>query len=195
MPIYKGETSKGGTRGTFFLLFCNMYEKGLGKKWEARMAYWANPTPELRQQFSSAYALETIIGQYTFGTPEGSVGPDGYSLDYYYVNLPGPAQCRNPFRSQRSLRPRLSRCELEGGQTPEQSKQTGTERAARVKWIIIQLCRGATLSLHPSNGGRTYPLVHGNGHCDWVQADGTVHEPPHARRTIPATAARMQRSR
>ena len=21
---------------------------------------------------------------YTFGTPEGSVGPDGYSLDYYY---------------------------------------------------------------------------------------------------------------
>ena len=92
MPIYKGETSKGGTGGTFFLLFCNMYEKGLGKKWEARKAYWANPTPELRQQFSSAYALETIIGQYTFGTPEGSVGPDGYSLDYYYVNLPGPAE-------------------------------------------------------------------------------------------------------
>ena len=152
MPIYKGETSKGGTGGTFFLLFCEMYEEGLGKKWEARMAYWD-------------------------------------------VNLPGPAQCRNPFRSQRSLRPRLSRCELEGGQTPEQSKQTGTERAARAKWIIIQLCRGETLSLHPSNGGRTYPLVHGNGHCDWVQADGTVHEPPHDRRTIPATAARMQRSR
>ena len=66
-----------------------MYEEGLGKKWEARKAYWKNLTPELRQQFSSAYALETIIGQYTFGTPEGSVGPDGYSLDYYYVNLPG----------------------------------------------------------------------------------------------------------
>ena len=137
----------------------NMYEEGLGKKWEARKAYWANPTQELRQQFSSAFALETIIGQYTFGTPEGSVGPDGYSLDYYYVNLPGraeiqndlildyrsnvalypefqksrqsatpvgclgrersfvhprwsqclqarPAQCRNPFRSQRTLRHR-----------------------------------------------------------------------------------------
>ena len=50
-----------------------------------------------------------------------------------------------------------------------------------------------SLSLHPSNGGRTYPLVHGNGHCDWVQADGTAHEPPHARRTIPATVARMHR--
>ena len=43
----------------------NMYEEGLGKKWEARKAYWANPTPELRQQFSSAFALETIIDQYT----------------------------------------------------------------------------------------------------------------------------------
>ena len=34
----------------------NMYEEGLGKKWEARKAYWANPTPELRQQFSSVFA-------------------------------------------------------------------------------------------------------------------------------------------
>ena len=50
---------------------------------------------ELRQQFSSAFALETIIGQYTFGTPEGSVGPDDYSLDYYYVNLPGRAEMQN----------------------------------------------------------------------------------------------------
>ena len=37
----------------------NMYEEGLGKKWEARKAYWANPTQELRQQFSSAFALES----------------------------------------------------------------------------------------------------------------------------------------
>lgn len=73
----------------------NMYEEGLGKKWEARKEYWKNPTPELRQQFSSAFALETIIGQYTFGTPEGSVGPDGYSLDFYYVNLPGRAEMQN----------------------------------------------------------------------------------------------------
>lgn len=73
----------------------NMYEEGLGKKWEARKAYWANPTPELRQQYASAYALETIIGQYTFGTPEGSVGPDGYTLDFAYVNLPGRAEMQN----------------------------------------------------------------------------------------------------
>ena len=73
----------------------NCYEEGLGKKWEARKEYWANPTPELRAQYASAYALETIIGQYTFGTPEGSVAPDGYTLDYYYVNLPERAEMQN----------------------------------------------------------------------------------------------------
>ena len=89
----------------------NMYEEGLGKKWEARKAYWKNPTPELRQQFSSAFALETIIGQYTFGTPEGSVGPDGYSLDFYYVNLPGRAEMQNDlildYRSNVALYPQF----------------------------------------------------------------------------------------
>ena len=73
----------------------NMYEEGLGKKWEARKEYWKNPTDSLRRQFASAYALETIIGQYTFGTPEGSVGPDGYTLDYHYVCLPGRDEIQN----------------------------------------------------------------------------------------------------
>ena len=73
----------------------NCYDEGLGKKWEARRAYWAKPTPELRAQFASAYALETIKGQYTFGTPEGSVAPDGYTLDCYYVNLPERAEMQN----------------------------------------------------------------------------------------------------
>lgn len=67
----------------------NCYEEGLGKKWEARKEYWANPTPGLRRQFASAYALETIRGQYLGGAPEGSVAPDGYMLDHAYVQLPG----------------------------------------------------------------------------------------------------------
>ena len=87
----------------------NMYEEGLGKKWEARKAYWQNPTPDLRCQFASAYALETIIGQYTYGTPEGSVGPDGYSLDYYYVCLPERADMQDDlildYRSNVALYP------------------------------------------------------------------------------------------
>ena len=73
----------------------NCYEEGLGKKWEARKEYWAHPTPELRKQYESAFALETIKGQYCFGTPEGSVGPDGYTLDYAYVQLPERAEMQN----------------------------------------------------------------------------------------------------
>lgn len=67
----------------------NCYKEGLGKKWEARAAYWAHPTLELRRQYSAAYALETIRGQYADGAPEGSVGPDGYTIDYAYMQIPG----------------------------------------------------------------------------------------------------------
>lgn len=67
----------------------NVYAEGLGKKWEARAEYWKNPTPELRESYKSAFAPETIIGQYTFGTQEGSVSPDGYTLDIHYTNRPG----------------------------------------------------------------------------------------------------------
>ena len=65
----------------------NIYQEGLGKKWEARAEYWANPTPELREQYKSAFAKNTVIGQYIFGTEEGSVSPDGYSLDLYYASV------------------------------------------------------------------------------------------------------------
>ena len=67
----------------------NVYAEGLGKKWEARAEYWKNPTPKLRENYKSAFAPETIIGQYTFGTHEGSVSPDGYTLDIHYTKRPG----------------------------------------------------------------------------------------------------------
>lgn len=65
----------------------NVYEEGLGKKWEARGEYWNHPTAELRKQYETAFAKDTVIGQYTFGTEEGSVSPDGYSLDLYYASM------------------------------------------------------------------------------------------------------------
>lgn len=65
----------------------NVYSEGLGKKWQARMEYWQHPTPELREQYKSAFAGETVIGQYTFGTEKDSVSPDGYSLDLYYASV------------------------------------------------------------------------------------------------------------
>ena len=73
----------------------NVYTEGLGKKWAARAEYWKNPTPELREQYKSAFAPETIIGQYTFGTPEGSVAPDGYSLDIFYTRRAGYAEIQS----------------------------------------------------------------------------------------------------
>ena len=73
----------------------NVYKEGLGKKWEARAEYWAHPTPELRKQFATAYAPETIIGQYTYGTEPGSVGPDGYTLDIYYMSRPGISEIQD----------------------------------------------------------------------------------------------------
>lgn len=65
----------------------NVYKEGLGKKWEARAEYWKHPSKELREQYKSAFAKDTVIGQYTFGTEEGSVSPDGYSLDLYYASV------------------------------------------------------------------------------------------------------------
>lgn len=65
----------------------NVYREGLGKKWEARAEYWENPTAELREQYKNAFAPDTVIGQYTFGTGEGTVSPDGYSLDLYYSQV------------------------------------------------------------------------------------------------------------
>ena len=67
----------------------NIYHEGLGPKWTDRAKYWAAPTSEGRLKFSNAYAPDTIIGQYTFGTPQGSVAPDGYMLDIAYVSQPG----------------------------------------------------------------------------------------------------------
>lgn len=65
----------------------NVYQEGLGSKWAARAEYWKAPTPELREQYKSAFARDTVVGQYTFGTPEGSVSPDGYTLDLHYASV------------------------------------------------------------------------------------------------------------
>lgn len=70
----------------------NVYEEGLGEKWKIRKDYWQNPTTEERKQFKSAFAKETVIGQYVNGEEPGSVSPDGYSLDLYYSNMPDYAE-------------------------------------------------------------------------------------------------------
>lgn len=73
----------------------NVYEEGLGKKWSERAKYWKNPTPELREKYKNAFAPETIIGQYTFGTEKNSVSPDGYSLDIFYTQRENYAEIQS----------------------------------------------------------------------------------------------------
>ncbi|ETY74264.1 hydrolase [Lactiplantibacillus fabifermentans T30PCM01] len=63
----------------------NIYQEGLGSKWATRQDFWDNPTPAKRDTYRGAFALETIKGQYTFGTRPGAVSPDGYMLDYAYT--------------------------------------------------------------------------------------------------------------
>lgn len=70
----------------------NVYEEGLGKKWEQRKDYWENPTEEKRNSYRIAFAPETIKGQYTFGTKDGFVSPDGYTLDIAYTQGEGYAE-------------------------------------------------------------------------------------------------------
>lgn len=53
------------------------------------------PTKELREQYKSAFAPETIIGQYTFGTEKGKVAPDGYELDIFYTQKPDYAEVQS----------------------------------------------------------------------------------------------------
>ncbi len=63
----------------------NVYAEGLGPKWALRAEYWKHPTEALRKHYRSAFARDTVIGQYTAGTAEGEVSPDGYELDLHYA--------------------------------------------------------------------------------------------------------------
>ena len=91
----------------------NVYEEGLGKKWEKRREYWEHPDEEMRKFFESAFAPETIIGQYTAGEKEGSIAPDGYSLDIYYSKSDGYAERQNDlildYRSNVALYPEFQK--------------------------------------------------------------------------------------
>ncbi|MFF2479709.1 alpha/beta fold hydrolase [Paenibacillus sp. NPDC058071] len=67
----------------------NIYHEGLGEKWAARQEYWNNPTFEKRESYRTAFAPNTIMNQYTQGTKENSVSPDGYTLDIAYMSRTG----------------------------------------------------------------------------------------------------------
>ncbi|WP_024747780.1 alpha/beta fold hydrolase [Levilactobacillus namurensis] len=69
----------------------NVYREGLGAKWATRQDFWDHPTAAKRASYRTAFAPETIKGQYLTGTPANSVGPDGYTLDIAYTQRPNYA--------------------------------------------------------------------------------------------------------
>ena len=68
----------------------NAYEEGLSEGWNPIRAYWKDPSDANRAALRSLLTPESIYWQYTHGVPDPSlVGPDGYSLDDYYIQRPG----------------------------------------------------------------------------------------------------------
>ncbi len=68
----------------------NAYEEGLSDAWSPLRAYWKDPSDANRYALRALLRPETTIWQYTQGQPDPKlVGPDGYSLDNYYLSRPG----------------------------------------------------------------------------------------------------------
>ena len=68
----------------------NAYEEGLSEGWNPIRAYWAEPSAANRESLRAFLDPQTTIWQYTEGVNDTSiVGPDGYSLDNFYLARAG----------------------------------------------------------------------------------------------------------
>ena len=69
----------------------NAYAEGLSAGWAPWQAYWREPTEENRARCRAALTDEAIRAQYEDGAPAGRVGPDGWTLDQFYMHRPDAA--------------------------------------------------------------------------------------------------------
>ncbi|RUU55570.1 alpha/beta hydrolase [Mesorhizobium sp. M2C.T.Ca.TU.002.02.1.1] len=67
----------------------NAYEEGLSDGWNPIQAYWRDPSPANREALRGFLKPEAVAWQYTHGAPAEMVGPDGHSLDSFYLARPG----------------------------------------------------------------------------------------------------------
>jgi len=68
----------------------NAYEEGLSDGWNPIRAYWQESSQANRDALRAFLAPETTRWQYTHGvSDEGTVSPDGQSLDNFYLARPG----------------------------------------------------------------------------------------------------------
>lgn len=66
----------------------NAYVEGFSDQWGPWETYWREPTQENREACRAALTDEALRFQHEHGAPEGSVSPDGYILDTYYMHRP-----------------------------------------------------------------------------------------------------------
>jgi pimeloyl-ACP methyl ester carboxylesterase len=66
----------------------NAYEEGFSKEWESWQTYWREPTPEHREATRAALTDDAIRFQHEHGSPAGTVSPDAYMLDTFYMHRP-----------------------------------------------------------------------------------------------------------
>lgn len=67
----------------------NAYVEGFSKDWEPWQTYWREPTPEHREATRASISDEAIRFQHEHGAPAGSVSPDAYMLDTFYMRRSG----------------------------------------------------------------------------------------------------------
>lgn len=66
----------------------NAYVEGFSKDWGPWETYWREPTPAHREATRASLTDEAIRFQHEHGAPSGSVSPDGYLLDTFYMHRP-----------------------------------------------------------------------------------------------------------
>lgn len=67
----------------------NAYVEGFSKDWGPWETYWREPTPAHREATRASLTDEAIRFQHEHGAPAGSVSPDAYLLDTFYMHRPG----------------------------------------------------------------------------------------------------------
>jgi pimeloyl-ACP methyl ester carboxylesterase len=67
----------------------NAYEEGLGPMWALFQKYWNEPTEANRNACRVTLTPDVTKSQYTTGSDERLLAPDGYELDIHYLARPG----------------------------------------------------------------------------------------------------------
>lgn len=66
----------------------NAYVEGFSEEWGPWQTYWRDPTPVHRAATRAALSDDALRFQHEHGSPVGTVSPDAYLLDTYFMHRP-----------------------------------------------------------------------------------------------------------